>query len=416
MLNSIVLLSLLILLRRGTAFCPLAAPITRRLSSTVEVLYPQHRGKAATVYDRKLSYPKREEDIKTLPSKLVLKSSRSPSYISKRIDDRDVVMPVLALIFQNSGLILMMRYTMLIGAGGGQYIVSTAVFMCEILKFLVSTAVIFFSEARCSLDTFNKIVWKERTRAKMEDTLYLALPAFLYIVQNNLQYLAVANLSPAVFQVLYQFKIVTAAIFSVLILRKRLLRHQWASIILLMAGLAQVQLSQQSIGAKLTSSSYNLIGVMAVALASLTSGLAGVLVEKLLKGGRAMSPLWLRNMQMSMVGSIVSAISLLIDKSLIQSKGLFGGYNVFVWSAVLLQTAGGLIVSLVVKRSDNLVKGFATSMSILLSCFFSSILFKDVSLSRRFLLSATVVILSTFWYGWTPRDKRKKYSISRKYW
>ena len=138
----------------------------------------------------------------------------------------------------------------------------------------------------------------------------------------------------------------------------------------------------------------------------------------MLKGGKTKSPLWLRNMQMSMVGSIFSALSLLKDKSLIQSKGLFSGYNLFVWSAVILQAAGGLIVSLVVKRADNLVKGFATSMSILLSCICSSIIFKDVSLSRKFLLGAATVILSTFWYGWVPpkSSKEKSYGISKRYW
>ena len=40
-------------------------------------------------------------------------------------------------------------------------------------------------------------------------------------VQNNLQYVAASNLEPAVFQLLYQMKLLTAAFFSVDFLNRR---------------------------------------------------------------------------------------------------------------------------------------------------------------------------------------------------
>ena len=420
--NLILLLLLAFLVPRSVAFHGTQCKSATYKTPLVDITTSDHR-----LLFKSLIALQRPIKRSTPISVSVLQAFRSPPSIPKSNigsdSDLDVVSPVLALIVQNSGLILMMRYTMLSAGGGGKYIVSTAVFMCEILKFLISTLVVFFVNAKGSLFTFNNVVWKEGTKAKVADTIAIAFPACLYIIQNNLQYLAVANLSPAIFQVLYQFKIVTAAIFSVLILRKRLFQHQWASIILLMVGLASVQLSQQIPGVGFALSTCNPIGIAAVALASLTSGLAGVLVEGLLKGGSKMSPLWLRNMQMSFVGSIFSALSLLKDKSLIQSMGLLSGYNKFVWSAIGLQSAGGLIVALVVKRSDNLVKGFATSMSILISCIFSSLLFKDVTLSKRFILGAITVIVSTFWYGWDPNrstinkhSNNKSYGISKKYW
>ena len=131
------------------------------------------------------------------------------------------------------------------------------------------------------------------------ETLALSIPAFLYILQNNLQYVAVANLSPAIFQVLYQFKVVTAAIFSALLLNRSLFIHQWASITSLMAGLGLVQISQRSQTTTthipvMNIDGTNPVGIMAVILASLTSGLAGVLVEKMLKGSKTSSPLWVR--------------------------------------------------------------------------------------------------------------------------
>jgi len=56
----------------------------------------------------------------------------------------------------------------------------------------------------------------------------------------------------------------------------------------------------------------------------------------------------------------------------------FSGYNTYVWGVITLQAAGGLIVAVVVKYADNVMKGFATSISIIISAVISYILFHDV--------------------------------------
>ena len=75
----------------------------------------------------------------------------------------------------------------------------------------------------------------------------------LFLFQNNLLYVAASNLDVATYQITYQLKILTTAIFAVVILKKKLIKTQWLSLVILVAGVAAVQLSD----AKETTSSMN---------------------------------------------------------------------------------------------------------------------------------------------------------------
>lgn len=59
------------------------------------------------------------------------------------------------------------------------------------------------------------------------DWIKMTVPAILYLIQNNLQYIAVTLLDAATFQVTYQFKIITTALFSVWMLKRQLSITKW---------------------------------------------------------------------------------------------------------------------------------------------------------------------------------------------
>lgn len=56
------------------------------------------------------------------------------------------------------------------------------------------------------------------------------------------------------------------------------------------------------------------------------------------------------------------------DGPVVMEKGFFYGYTYVVVAVILLQAIGGLVVAVVVKYADNILKGFAASFSIVTSC------------------------------------------------
>jgi UDP-sugar transporter A1/2/3 len=119
------------------------------------------------------------------------------------------------------------------------------------------------------------------------------------------------------------------------------------------------------------------VGVTAVLIAAGFSGLGGVSFEKLLKESPSHASLWIRNIQLSIYSLITAFFGgvLYQDGQGIREHGFFEGYNWVVWVLVVLQSCGGLVASLVIRDADNIVKNFATSISIVISFTASMVIF-----------------------------------------
>ncbi|XP_078393372.1 UDP-galactose translocator, partial [Cetorhinus maximus] len=231
------------------------------------------------------------------------------------------------------------------------------------------------------------------------DMLKMAVPSLIYTLQNNLQYVAISNLPVATFQVMYQFKILTTALFSVLMLQKSLSRLQWASLVILFAGIAVVQVTQEEsrAGKDRAPGQNYLAGLGAVMVSCVSSGFAGVYFEKILKGTSA--SVWLRNVQLGIFGTLLGLLAMWSkDGQAIVERGLFFAYTPLVWCIIFNQALGGLLVAVVVKYADNILKGFAASLSIVISTVASVYLF-GFSVDLYFTLGAGLVIGAVYLYS-----------------
>lgn len=117
----------------------------------------------------------------------------------------------------------------------------------------------------------------------------------------------------------------------------------------------------------------------------------------------------MRNVQLSLLSLPFGTGTYLIKEG--TSSNLLKGFDAFVWYLVILQAAGGLIVAVVVKYADNILKGFATSVAILISCVVSMYLF-DFVLTVQFSIGTMLVMASIFLYGYVPKKPEPRSSLS----
>ena len=315
---------------------------------------------------------------------------------------------------------------------GQRYFSSTAVFLNEVLKLAVCASIALYEISRnVAPSTPATALFSTLTHNVFTgDSWKLAIPATLYTLQNSLQYVAISHLDAATLQVTYQFKILPIAIFSVIILRRSLSAQKWAALALLMFGVAVVQLPASPssglgplrdihsrlylprsikelkrwgqvapVGLHKRSATYEgitedlgldqapknaVLGLSAALLACTVSALGSVYFEKILKESTVHVSIWVRNVQLA-VYSIFPAFFIgviFVDGEAISKAGFFIGYNWVVWGVIASQAAGGILVALCVHYADTIAKSFATSLSILLSLFFSIMIF-DFKLTKH---------------------------------
>ncbi|AIN97220.1 UDP-galactose transporter [Leishmania panamensis] len=290
------------------------------------------------------------------------------------------------------------------------------------------------------------------------DTLKLLLPSFLFTMQNFLIFIGLSNLDAVSFQVWSQTKLLSTAIFSVWLLDRKLSLMQWLSLVVLTAGVlvAQLGASAAGIGMRPTDaphapystkapdlsgakelhadksnepSSNALIGITACTLSGLSSSYAGVYFEKVVK---TTSPtLSMRNIQLSLFGIPLAFASMMIlgvfpnwyasaqcgqrvhwniFSTPVMGISAIGGTKAhcpvrsfyfwqrydepLTWVLVSIHALGGLLVAVVVKYADNILKGFANGIAVIISGMMSSAL-EGYEPSLAFVLGSALVIGSS---------------------
>ncbi|VDN81364.1 unnamed protein product [Brugia pahangi] len=365
------------------------------------------------------------------------------SVVRKRTESQGIILQLSALIWltlQNSSHTLLLRYSR-VRVVEKVFLPSVAVFYTELLKLIICLLFIIYEEKSvcrlfnfilkvsvpsrvknfpcswmiirlCSRVNFSMLnLVKRQVFYNLKDTFKVCIPAVIYIIQNNLFYLAASHLEAVTYMVTAQLKIFTTAIFAVIMLKRTITRKQWLSLGVLFVGVCLVQLDQQ--GTKKTFFSDPYLGstflilivnsaflarFLASVSACILSGFAGTYFEKILNTSPSVS-VWIRNVQLALFGIPSSfTASFMKDHETIFNEGMLYGFDMLVWVVVFWYCIGGLSVAVCIKYSGNIAKNFATSAAIVISMVASIYLF-DFIPNPLFLLGTGLVITSIFLYS-----------------
>lgn len=295
---------------------------------------------------------------------------------------------------------------------------STVVFTQETVKLIIG--VVGISLGRTS--------WSDVTSGwTIMSWLRLALlPATIYLIQNMCSLLAYQNLDAITYNVLNQTKTLSAALSCYLIMKKKQSTVQMmALLLLLMSALVMEKIvpldkmlpsywmsDNSSAGGDDDNGTNNVMsnlsprhfshGVLPIMVASLLSGLAGAITQKSLQVGN-------RNALLFTVELCVASILLLLtsfvtseDGKQIRERGFFDEWTLFTLVPILTNSAGGILVGLVIKYAGTVRKGFALIFGILLSGIVQSILDEEKTLSKEEVAGGVLAAVSLWMHATNP--------------
>ncbi|CEF67134.1 CMP-sialic acid transporter [Strongyloides ratti] len=282
-----------------------------------------------------------------------------------------------------SSYTLLIKYTQTNVSQEDLYFSCAIPFFSEIVKIIICFLMLF-NEVGMEPKKFFRYI-NNNLLKKPKELLKLSPPALCYIIQNNLDIIAMKNLPAGVFQVTSQLKIVSTAIFMVMFLKKKISTKKWICIIFCFIGIAIVQVGnmQKNTSTKVDENENPIIGLISIVIVCVVAGFAGVYFEKMLKDG-SQNSLWIRNIQLYFWGIPASFTWILIDK----------GSQVYDKAAI-----GGIYISLIMKYLDNIQKSFAAASTIIVVTIVSVIIFTNFQISFLFIIGSCTTISSIIAYN-----------------
>lgn len=252
------------------------------------------------------------------------------------------------------------------------------------------------------------------------------LPATIYLVQNMCSLLAYQNLDAITYNVLNQTKTLSAALSCYLIMKKKQSTMQILALLLLLTaalvmegvipmdaltpaywtnggkGAGEGAASDAETIASKLSPRHLSHGVLPIMAASFLSGLAGAITQKSLQAGN-------RNALFFTVELCAASILLLLisfatseDGRNIRERGFFHEWTAFTLVPILTNSAGGIIVGLVIKHAGTVRKGFALIFGILLSGIVQSMVDEKKSLSKEDVAGGVLAAVSLWMHATNP--------------
>ncbi|KAI6183693.1 Nucleotide Sugar TransPorter family [Aphelenchoides bicaudatus] len=296
-------------------------------------------------------------------------------------------------------------------AHGHTFVGSTTVFAVEFFKIIICC--IASPITNKSLKKFLVMLYQSFTVNKVE-TMKICLPALMFVVQNNLYFFALQHIDAALFSVTFQLRILTTVLLMMIVLNRRFTMIQWVALFLSLVGVVIVQLGGHSGGTHSTNPEHHgvnpdildkFLGLGAVLIMCMTTAFGSVYMEAVMKKSEA--DVFLQNIRLSLISLPLSIVAMFFDSGKITNCGFFYGWNYYVWLVIAVRAFGGIMVSVVIKRTDNVKKGFCQALA-LGGTAAVAISLGDSKFSYYLLAGILIVVSSVILYALATRRQREE--------
>lgn len=202
-------------------------------------------------------------------------------------------------------------------------------------------------------------------------TLKMALPPILLILSTELLKIAY-NFLPQETLESRAFNIMSVAIFSTLILKKKFLLTQVLAIILITSGLIHfpnvtqlptATFSLFDISNLLPNNKFN--GYMLIIMSVCCYGLSYVVLESNLKASNV--SLWIRGIQLNLFNVPLSLLIIIVNHYNDElSRGFFDNFTIVAWFFIIFVVACNMMELFVIKVADNIFRMFSLAIATML--------------------------------------------------
>lgn len=236
--------------------------------------------------------------------------------------------------------------------------------------------------------------------------------AVLYALGDLVQLLVIGGKGAAFFMVVKQLQMLIVGLMTKLILGRNQTNIQW--LLLVAITLAVILFCVIDMSKKQTGASDSTMALALSLFKCVLSSFVGVLLERALKAGKNES-IWVNQVQLKVV-SVPAAVFFMILKGMvpgfckencIQNTGMFKGFGGSVFLLILVQSTQNVVVGLVYKKVNAIIKVLANAQSLWVTYVLSTLI-AGQALGLDMCLIVVLVVILVILFGFAKSDPAKQ--------
>jgi drug/metabolite transporter (DMT)-like permease len=292
------------------------------------------------------------------------------------------------------------------------------VILVEVFKFIVSlglywwnTVVVinddiedFYDANETLLDTQSETQSTLLSDWNWGNIYYYILPAAVYTISNNVTYLALKELAPAMFNLLMNFKIPFTGILAYVCLSYRMTPMFICSYILL--SLSTVFASLNFSSGNMPTLDTSVLGLLYMLIYTSCSASGAILMELLTRIKFKYTSIYIQNVKFSLMNIFCNLVVIMI-----RHETPFINMNWVHLVVIVVSGVYGLITAVVIKFGGSILKTYSVTVSVFISALLSYIIW-GVYYTWNFYVGSVLCMCAVYMYTIEYHKIKSEHSIN----